>query len=466
MSTPDAGQPEEPGAPDAAPRRLDLTGRWATTTLSLLNLAMFLVMLLAGASALHVSMEHAVAAGAADPGRVWQGEPWRLLTACFVHLGFWHVALNVWVLWQLGTLLERLIGGARLLLVYVAAGVFGFGVSVSLLAVPTAGASGAVFGIVGALLAVAGLARDRELGRALVRTLVPFIVATFLLGFLVPGIDNAAHAGGLIFGWLLGYGLQQGEDASGAAKGGFLGTVALVASGVALALVVAYSARPLLSPRYHAIAGLAALADKKPDVAKGHAEEVVRLAPNDAASLMLLARMRDEAGDLAQADKLAAQALQLFHPDAERAYAEATHRLAPWGDDGDGLWGDLRTNALVCRAALAQVGAAPAPEMRNQCAWLKLRAQDPAVKDAAGALPIARAAVADSEGKIGSIVHTLAVALADNGDPAEGLAMLEKLAAEGRADELPRGFLDEERRRLKRLSSGAEQAPKDPVGSP
>ncbi|OGQ16823.1 MAG: hypothetical protein A2138_24240 [Deltaproteobacteria bacterium RBG_16_71_12] len=460
MTTPEADEP------DQSLRRLDLSGRWATATLSLLNLAMFLVMLLAGASALHVSMEHAVAAGAADPGRVWQGEPWRLLTACFVHLGFWHVALNVWVLWQLGTLLERLIGGARLLLVYVAAGVFGFGVSVSLLAVPTAGASGAVFGIVGALLAVAGLARDRALGRALVRTLAPFIVATFLLGFLVPGIDNAAHAGGLIFGWLLGYGLQQGEGASDSGKTGYLGTVALVGSGVLLALVIAYSARPLLSPRYHAVAGLAALADKKLEVAKQHAEEVVRLAPDDAASLVLLARVRDEAGDPAQAQKLALQALRLFDPDPERAYAEATQRLAPWGDDGDGLWGDLRTNALLCRAALEEVGVALAPEMKNQCAWLKLRAQDPAVRDPTGALPIARAAVADSEGKAGSIVHTLAVALADNGDPAEGLALLEKLAAEDRAGELPRGFLDEERQRLKRLVSGAERPATDPVGSP
>jgi len=451
---------------DPPERRFDLSGRWATTALVLLNLSMFLVMLVAGASPLRVDIEHAVGAGAVDPGRVWQGEPWRLATACFVHLGVWHVALNVWVLWQLGTLLERLIGGARLILVYVAAGVFGFGLSVALLAVPTAGASGAVFGIVGALLAVAGLARDRELGRALVRTLAPFVLATFLLGFLVPGIDNAAHAGGLVFGWLLGYGLQQGEGGAAPTKSGYLGTVALVASAALLAVVVAYSARPILSPRYHAIAGLAALADKKADVAKQHAEEVVRLAPDDGASLVLLARMRDEAGDAPQAIKLAHQALERFDPEPAVAYLEVSRRLVPWGDDGEGLWGDLRTNALLCRAALELVGDAPAAEMKNQCAWLKLRAQDPAVRDPAGALPIAKAAVADGKGKDTSVVHTLAVALADTGDPAEGLAHLEKLAAEGRAGELPRGFLDQERQRLKRLVSSAKPAPADPVGSP
>ncbi len=460
MDHPDSDQPTE------QPRRLDFSGRWVTTALALMNVAMFLVMLMAGASPWRVDIEHAVGAGAVDPGLVWRGEPWRLATACFVHLGFWHVALNVWVLWQLGALLERLIGGARLALVYLAAGVFGFGASVALLAVPTAGASGAVFGIVGALLAVAGLARDRELGRALVRTLAPFVVATFALGFLVPGIDNAAHAGGLAFGWLLGYGLQQGEGASAPAKSGYLGTVALVAGAALLAAVVAYSARPILSPRYHAIAGLAALADKKADVAKHHAEEVVRLAPDDGASLVLLARMRDEAGDAAQANKLAAQALARFDADPAVGYEQATRRLVPWGDDGDGLWGDLRTNALLCRAALELVGAAPAAEMKNQCAWLKLRAQDPAVRDPAGALPIARAAVADGTGAAASIVHTLAVALADTGDPAEGLALLEKLAAEGKGDELPRGFLDEERQRLKRLVSGAKRPATDPVGSP
>lgn len=462
MATPSNDDPGE-----SKPPTLELNGRWATSTLALLNLAMFAAMAVAGASPLRVSLEHAVAAGAVDPGLVWQGEPWRLFTACFVHLGFWHVALNVWVLWQLGALLERLIGGARLLLVYVASGVVGFGLSVSFLAVPTAGASGAVFGVVGALLAVARLSRDRELGRALVRTLVPFIVATFLLGFLVPGIDNAAHAGGLGFGWLLGFGLHSDEGASStSSRAGFLGTVALLASALVLALVVAYSARPLFSPRYHAVAGLAALADKKLDDAKGHAEDVVKLAPDDAASLVLLARMRDEAGDREQAQRLALQALRMFDADPERAYAEATQRLVPWGDDGEALWGDLRTNALLCAAAVEHAGAAPAPAMKNQCAWLKLRAQDPAVKDAAGALPLARASVAESEGKVGSFVHTLAVALADNGDPAEGLALLEKLAAEGRAGELPRGFVDEERRRIKRQVSGAEKPGPDPVGSP
>ena len=474
MSSPNPDEPAESKAP------LELNGRWATTVLALLNLAMFAAMAVAGASPLRVSLEHAVAAGAVDPGLVWRGEPWRLFTACFVHLGFWHVALNVWVLWQLGSLLERLIGGARLTLVYVAAGVVGFGLSVSLLAVPTAGASGAVFGVVGALLAVARLTRDRELGRALIHTLLPFVAATFLLGFLVPGIDNLAHAGGLGFGWLLGFGLQSEgllESTTpgaaphlgrGAARsvGAYLGTVALVVSAVVLAGVVAYSARPLLSPRYHAIAGLAALADKKSDDAKRHAEEVVRLAPDDAASLVLLARMRDEAGDAEQARRLALQALRLFSAEPERAYAEATQRLVPWGDDGGGLWGDLRTNALLCGAAVEHAGAEKAPEMKNQCAWLKLRAQDPAVKDPTGALPLARASVAESEGKVGSFVHTLAVALADNGDPEEGLALLEKLSAEGRSGELPRGFLDEERRRLKRLVSGGQPALPDPVGSP
>lgn len=461
MSAPSPDAPD----PDKSPP-LELNGRWATSTLAVLNLAMFAAMAIAGASPLRVSLEHAVAAGAVDPGLVWRGEPWRLFTACFVHLGFWHVALNVWVLWQLGSLLERMIGGARVLLVYVAAGVVGFGLSVSLLAVPTAGASGAVFGVVGALLAVARLAQDRELGRALIRTLVPFIVATFLLGFLVPGIDNAAHAGGLAFGWLLGFGLSSGEGATSTGRSAYLGTVALAAAAVLLAATVAYSARPLLSPRYHAIAGLAALADKNVDVAKGHAEEVVRLAPDDAASLLLLARMRDDAGDGEQARHLALQALRVFADDPERAYAEATQRLVPWGDDGDGLWGDLRTNALLCTAALEHAGSAPAPVMKNQCAWLKLRAQDPAVRDPAGALPLARAAVAESEGKEGSVVHTLAVALADNGDPAEGLALLEKLATEGRANELPRGFLDRERDRLKRLVSGGQPPRPDPVGSP
>jgi rhomboid protease GluP len=455
-----------------------LASRWATWALVALNGSVFLAMVLAGASPLLATMGDITGAGAVDPVRVWNGEVWRLLTACFVHLGVWHLALNMWVLMQLGRVLERMIGGARLLLIYLSSGVFGFACSVATSAVPTAGASGAVFGVTGALLALALLSRHRELGKILFEALMPFVAATLVLGYLVRMVDNSAHIGGLVFGFLLGLGLTAGDRSflgdddirapRVSAREKVAGVVALVASGVLFAVVVAYSGRPVLSPRYQVKAGLEDIMGHRLDSAKAHAAAAARLAPEDGVTFVLLGRVQMETATTDEEKKNAARVLKegltrlAGNDDLSDALLKAQVELALLGGGTEDLpFNDTRTVDAICDAALEILhdkGDVEAPIVKNECAWVKLKSPDPSVHDAATALVLARDAVKESAGKDASIQHTLAEALAQNGDPAEGLNILEKLAAEGRASELPGGddFLASERRRLKRLVDDAK----------
>lgn len=141
------------------------------------------------------------------------GEWWRLLTAVFLHANFMHLAFNMLALYHAGPVIERLFGRAGFVLVYLGAGLAGSAASVFWQQdVVSIGASGAVFGVYGALLAFL-LLKPGVLTRA---SLVPlrasallFIGYSLLFGFLQSGIDNAAHLGGLGGGMLLGAGLAR-----------------------------------------------------------------------------------------------------------------------------------------------------------------------------------------------------------------------------------------------------------------
>lgn len=124
-------------------------------------------------------------------------EPWRLLTAMFVHGGFVHLALNMLALWMLGQSLEPLLGRARYLSLYLISGLGG-SVMVAVLAPTTAtvGASGAIFGLMAALLII-----GRHIG-ANVTGLLVILGVNFAFGFFVGGIAWQAHLGGAIVGAL------------------------------------------------------------------------------------------------------------------------------------------------------------------------------------------------------------------------------------------------------------------------
>lgn len=126
------------------------------------------------------------------------GEYYRLFTSMFLHYGLLHLVMNMWALWVLGRTLERVLGPLRFLALYLISGLGG-SVSVYLFAgphAPTAGASGAIFGLFAALFIVL-----KRLGRD-TSSVIPILVINLVISF-VPGISLAAHLGGFLTGGLL-----------------------------------------------------------------------------------------------------------------------------------------------------------------------------------------------------------------------------------------------------------------------
>jgi rhomboid protease GluP len=176
-----------------------------------LNVTVYLVMVAFGVPAFSPDAASVLRWGANFGPRTLGGEPWRLLTSMFLHFGAIHVGMNMLALWNAGGLVERIFGSLRFGVAYLVAGLAG--ALASLLMHPytvSAGASGAVFGVYGAL----GGFLVRQRGaippgalRRLSRVATGFVGYNLLFGFSHPNIDVAAHVGGLLGGAVAGYGL-------------------------------------------------------------------------------------------------------------------------------------------------------------------------------------------------------------------------------------------------------------------
>ncbi len=193
----------------AQPRmRPSLLGQTPVTLmLVVVNLVLFAAVELFGGGA--NPNRRLILAGASLVGAVHDGEYWRLVTAMFLHAGWFHVALNVFMLWFLGRFAEQLLGSVRLFIVYVSAGVVGNLASHLWRQYPVSvGASSSIFGILGAALAVLLLSRGRvpeSWRRSVVFLLLLVIGLSFLPGLVdVKQIDNYAHFGGLVGGLVIG----------------------------------------------------------------------------------------------------------------------------------------------------------------------------------------------------------------------------------------------------------------------
>ena len=185
-----------------------------THLLIAINLMVFLAMLAGGADIWHSSNGVQLDWGANFGPAVQDGEWWRLGSALFLHFGVIHLALNLLALWDSGQLVERMYGHARFTVIYFSSGLAG-----NLLSLATnegsavsGGASGAIFGVYGALLIF--LWRERanihpHEFRWLFWGAAGFAVITIALGLSVTGIDNAAHIGGFIAGIMGGIVLAQ-----------------------------------------------------------------------------------------------------------------------------------------------------------------------------------------------------------------------------------------------------------------
>ncbi len=135
-----------------------------------------------------------------------RGEWWRIVTGGFMHGGLMHLALNMLALWQLGTFVEAALGARRMLAIYAIA-LAGGGLAIMYFAPGevTVGASGAIFGLFGALLAIG--VRLGARGRGLIAQTAPIVLINLAFTFAVPNISKGGHLGGLFTGFLAGLAL-------------------------------------------------------------------------------------------------------------------------------------------------------------------------------------------------------------------------------------------------------------------
>jgi membrane associated rhomboid family serine protease len=206
-----------------------------TYTLIAINLVIYLI----GASQ---------GAGFNNPGgslyaKLWLDAPqfhdggwWRLLTTMFLHASVLHIAFNMFALWVIGRQVEQYLGSARYIGLYFVSGLAGS--AGALLQTPgvTVGASGAIFGILGAMLVLEWQITGRLAGNAMT-----LIVINLVFSFAIPGISWGGHVGGLIGGILITLGYAHWGGEGGRARYGQLGLagvlvlVAVAAGSVALA---------------------------------------------------------------------------------------------------------------------------------------------------------------------------------------------------------------------------------------
>jgi len=202
-----SGGADHPAAARLRGRLGELSGggrAWACAILAVLLLAAYAVVSLVGDPESHLTLTEF----GANHGRLVEGGQWyRLFTALFLHMGLLHLAMNVFGVWLLGRWVEPRLGPAWTVLVFLLSGLAGSVASIyayGTSGVSSVGASGAVMGLVGAATAIR-LPRDGDAQRR--RQLVALLMvvgATLFLGIVEPNIDNGAHLGGLVVGFLLG----------------------------------------------------------------------------------------------------------------------------------------------------------------------------------------------------------------------------------------------------------------------
>ncbi len=180
--------------------------RFLTILLVLINTGLYLATVVAsmraGGGAMDVDGQVLVNFGAKYAPEIAQGQWWRLITAGFLHGGILHILMNMWVLFDLGAQVEDSFGGARFLLIYLISNITGFTTSLFLLPGLSIGASAAIFGLIGAMIAL-GVRERGTRGSAIRNFYMRWAIYGLALS-LIPGTDWAAHLGGIAGGFLVG----------------------------------------------------------------------------------------------------------------------------------------------------------------------------------------------------------------------------------------------------------------------
>ena len=186
---------------------------WVVQAIVALNVAVYVAMVASGVHPLQPTVASVVDWGVNYGPKTLGGQPWRLLTSIFVHYGAFHLCFNMIVLWNVGRWVERIFGSLRFAALYLCAGLIGSVASVAVHShLVSAGASGAVFGVYGALAAFLLSQRgsiDARVVKKLATVAILFVGYNVLYSLKNPIIDLAAHFGGLVGGVIAGWWLAR-----------------------------------------------------------------------------------------------------------------------------------------------------------------------------------------------------------------------------------------------------------------
>lgn len=256
-----------------------------------INVAVFVAMALAGVSMLdNPSGQDLVRWGANFGPLTVSGQWWRLLTCVFIHGGLLHIGFNMWCLWSLGRLAESVYGHWTFAVVYL---ITGLAASLASLiwnpAILSVGASGAIFGIAGALIAsfyLGEFSLPRAALAGTLRSVVVFVGYNLFFGAVIARTDNAAHVGGLLMGLLLGALIAKVAPL----QDEILRRIAVLFVGALLVVGAVMGLQRSHGYMVHAQNGVALLDQGKTDEAIAELRKSVSLRPDFAAAHGALAR--------------------------------------------------------------------------------------------------------------------------------------------------------------------------------
>ena len=215
-------------------------GYFITPILINLNLLIFILMAVSGVNLFEPDSESLLNWGANFRPLTLEGQTWRLITNCFLHIGIFHLLLNMYALLYIGVILEPILGRARFLTAYLLTGILA---SITSLwwheLTISAGASGAIFGMYGVFLALLTTNHIEKTARKALLTSIAVFIAFNLFNGLKDGIDNAAHIGGLLSGMVIGYALipSLSKPSEKKMKFGTIGVLAIVTLLISFILV-------------------------------------------------------------------------------------------------------------------------------------------------------------------------------------------------------------------------------------
>ncbi len=413
-----------------------------------LNFAIFLLMTLKGGSK---NVDVLLDFGAAYGPFFRHGEYWRLVMPMFLHIGLMHLLVNSYALYILGPILERVYGAGRFALLYVLMGMGGALLSMTKSPSVSAGASGAIMGIAGAMVVSGYAHRDMypaRWRRALVTVIIPFILITLAMGYTIPNIDNWGHVGGLLSGMILALlvpmpGREATVNYPGERPSQAIVAIPVIIVGLAMAATAEHyrgersmvrllqeglraqaahqpeqalaryreaAARAPKDDRPHALMGQLLLQMRRPDDAIREFQEALHLNPGSQEAQLGLGFAYQTKGDLAKAQPYFEKALG-----KESKNAEAQEILA-----------DLYAAQKQYPEAIEHYNQALKlqPDFavaHNNLAWLYATCDDPKFRNPAEALQHATRAVELTKWKEPNFIDTLAEAYFVSGKYADAV---------------------------------------------